>query len=711
MGKYTLGMFMLGLVLSWSAPVLAEGSPPSGKDFYKDLNLVSPAVAVRTSADLNEIDSDAALETFLYSNRKMMGDAPAVSLTYQQAVQKIESLIDVKRNKAYLDLLRKHPLLQTPEQLTNLSVAQLTAGLNAQALASLLVAQQRWPNDAVTQFNIAGLLSNEGFAAQSQAVLGEIRKRGTLPDIGSGITSQAGIDYLDGFNKMRMGQYAEASEKLNEALKAAPDMAETALSLALVEAEMGRPAKKLFLQGYYRRSVKMMQTDQSANYDMMGDEESRPEQEQEDIQEDDLVGNVALPVIHYVDISKGQPGLLPYIPRPESLDDALAYSRWLAAAFQGQQAKIQALDARRQALSDKWRKNIKPGPRMEWHEEILRIYSEANARLPELRPLVAAREESDTRLMDAEGVLWVRFQEKGAVIARRHQKEPPEAACPDMLELVAETHAKLMGDVKQVDVDTRRAYYLWHRYATALGALSSDADFHAYLKSDVELADEVEYQGLLYNMLRATAYSDVTESCRQLEQKARDEAKLEEAKVAPCDQKDKMTTGYTVGPFKLDRSCEGISLGAEVDLEFVKIGAETHFDKDGWVEGHKVGGEIGGGGTKFTGEVTTDKGGGFKEGKVGVEIGVGVTTKNELGYNSKGDMTIYSGTKYGGEVSVGPAKGGISVEEGSGYTVHNGEVTSTFTQTVTRGSAGAGGVGVSRSITTTVPGPAMNRGG
>jgi len=117
-----------------------------------------------------------------------------------------------------------------------------------------------------------------------------------------------------------------------------------------------------------------------------------------------------------------------------------------------------------------------------------------------------------------------------------------------------------------------------------------------------------------------------------------------------------------------------------------------------------VGGSVGG-------EVTTDKQGGFQSGKVTVEQGAVVTTKRELGWDNKGRMTVYEGTRAGAEGSIGPVKGGASYEEGSGYTMENGQVTSTFTKTVTETSAGLGPVGGSTKVevTTAVPGPGVGR--
>lgn len=726
LGGTTVGFFMSiklhpvgGTALAQAAPGLGKGievgaPKPLRPDLYASATAKGNGVTLRTSADLDELEVDKAYASFIKKNQGLLGRAPNRSTSFEGAMRKVEALVDVRRNADYLQRLRADPRLQAADELVGRAVGHMLAQSPEQALAALLVAQQHWPQDPGIMFNLASLLAQQGFAAESQAILDEIERRKKLPYIGYGIKPRSVMDYLHGYNLMSMGAYEKASQKLQSALDQSPGFGEAALSLALVKQKRGGSGKWFFVGGYYRRGSGRVPDAPQASYD--GGAASRGNTT--DLAVMDLGdGAIGLQAKAFLDLSKGQPGVLPPVPRPTEIEDALAYWYEYAAMQPALSARVEALEKRRQQLNEKWRGKVPAGPRLEYYEAILRISSEANARVVELRPMIEDREDAHSELRKADDRLTERFIERMADIARRYAGQPPVKACPETRKLVAETQEKLMPYVHKVELAERRVHTLWHQYATALGGIVYDPDFRAYLQVDAEFGDEVTYQGLLANALESTKYSTHYEDCIELEKRQREEEAKQAAELAPCDEKKKVTRGYKLVFLKFETSCEGMSLSIVNDLiPGLELTGEAKFDRNGWLKEHKISGSVDVGGGKVSGEITTDKSGGFKEGKIGGELDVvpGGTVKGEVSQDSNGSTTFYGSRTFGISGEVGPVKGGASVEEGSGFTVDaNGNTTSTFTKTVTERSAEVGGVGGSsktESMTVTnVPGPTLRQ--
>ncbi len=726
LGGMTVGFFVSlklhpvgGSALAQATPGRGEeadvGAPkPLGPDLYASATAKGNGVAIRTSADLDELEVDKAYASFIKENQALLGRAPNRTTSFDGAMRKVEALVDVKHNAAYLQRLRADPHLQSADELVGRAVGHMLAQSPEQALAALLVAQQHWPQDPGIMFNLASLLAQQGFAAESQAILDEIERRKKLPYIGYGIKPRSVMDYLHGYNLMRMGAYEQASQKLQDALNQSPGFGEAALSLALVKQKRGGSGKWFFVGGYYRRGTGRVPDAPQASYDAgAASHRSKADIEVMDVGD----GAIGLQAKSFLDLSKGQPGILPAVSIPTEIEDALAYWYRFAAMQPALSARFQALVKRRDQLGDKWHRKVPAGPRLEYYEAILRIFSEANARVLELKPMIEDREDAHSELSDAEGRLTTHFIEKMADIARRYSGQPPLKACPETLKVITETQAKLRPYVHKVDLAERRVHTLWHQYATALGGIVDDPDFRAYIRADVELADEVAYEGLLTNALEVTRYSTHYETCIELEKRQREEEAKQEAQLAPCDEKKKVTRGYKLIFLKFETSCEGMTLSIVNDLiPGLELTGEAKFDRNGWLKEHKLSGSVDVGGGKLSGEITTDKGGGFKEGKIGGELdtGGGGTVKGEVSQDSNGSTTFYGARKFGGSVEAGPVKGEASVEEGSGFTVDaNGNTTSTFTKTATEGAAELGGVGGSsktESVTVTnVPGPTLRQ--
>ena len=728
LGGTTVGFFMSiklhpvgGSALAQAAPGKGDeaevGAPkPLGPDLYASAMAKGNGVNIRTSADLDELNVDKAFASFVSENQALLGRAPNRTTSFEGAMRKVEALVDVERNADYLQRLRADPHLQSVEELDGRAVGHMLAQSPEQALAALLVAQQHWPQDPGIMFNLASLLAQQGFAAESQAILDEIERRKKLPYISYGIKPRSVMDYLHGYNLMSMGDYEQASQKLQDALNQSPGFGEAALSLALVNQKRGGSGKWLFVGGYYRRGTGRVPDAPQASYDG-GAASYRDKTDVEVMDVGD--GAIGLQAKAFLDLTKGQPGILPAVPRPAEVEDFMAYWYGYAAMQPALKSRAVALVNRRDQLNEKWRSGVSAGPRLEYYEAILRIFDEANARVVELQPMIADREDARSELSDADDRVGARFSETMADIARRYAGQPPVKACPETRKAIAEAQARLMPYVHKLDLAERRVHRLWHQYATALGGIVDDPNFRSYLQADVQLADEVAYQWLLQHVIEAAKFSAGYETCIELERRQREEEATQQAQLAPCDEKKKVTRGYKLIFLKFERSCEGMSLSIVNDLlPGLELTGEAKFDRNGWLKEHKISGSLEGGGGKLSGEITTDKSGGFKEGKIGGELGAGVgdvvkagdTVKGEVSVDSNGSMTFYGADKVGGSVEAGPVKGEATVEVGEGFTVDaHGHETGRFTKTATERKAEVGGVGGSfkTETVTRLPGPTV----
>lgn len=690
-----------------AAPV-SKSSPPPMPEW------VSPASSIRTSADLDELHVEDAYQSFIANNAELLGTAPARRVSNATAMATVARLIGVDKNAAYLAELAGHPAVQDKASLLNNATSHALLGQPAEALAALWIANERWPNDGDVLFNMASLLATKGFASESQAILDEVRAHGLAPAIGMGIGPTAAIDHVRGYNLMQMGDYREAIAVLTPVVEAEPYLAESSLTLALLMAKLDEDGKPMFLKGYYRRPVKRAaEKSESARAESAETSETTEAADDEVVEIED--GVVGLPAIQFVDISKGRPGRIGSSYMPANNDDAILFADRYADLSLKVTADFEAMDKRRKVLDQAWRSRTPAGPRLEYYEAVLRVWSEANARVPQMRRFI---QDSDKQLQDLDETqdrVTEKFMPDLQDIIRQFQKKPAHAACPSILGLVESSHATIRADAQGVDQALRHQFSLWHQYATALGQMVEDTAFRSYLQAEIRFAREVYYQQLLANSIGAIPFVAYARDCKKLMADAALAPPTEdESALAPCDQKTKETRSYSLGPAKLTTSCEGPSLSLDADLKYLKLNLEAKFDRDGWLQERKIGASAGNDNASVSGEATFDKNNEFKEGKVRGELGGFNKVVGEAGYDNKGAVTVYTGTKEGGEVSVGlpglpGAKAGASNESGSGYTTQNGQVTQTFTRTSTEASASVGGVGMGTKTETTIslPGPSV----
>jgi tetratricopeptide (TPR) repeat protein len=691
---------------------------PVGPDPYDSINWTAPDVVLRTTADLDEIEIKPAFDEFVSMNSGLLGGVQTKPVSFQNAMTTVQDLVNQVTSADHLAALRSYPNYQNREQLLNSAAGVLIQGKPAEALVRLQVAYERWPNDPEVLFNTAALLAQNRLVNESLAILDEMAKRGSLPDMSFGIEPQAAMDYLRGYNLMLSGSFSEADTLINKVVTNEPDFAEALLTAALLAHQLGKKPTTFFINGYFRRNggqMKYPDKETAAESDSPSQESpaesgnTEPGVQEENFGDDDFV---VLSAVHFMDVSRGKPGKLPSIYQPTTIEESLKFQKWFKAQTLASLAETQALDEARNRLDKRWRNKIPPGPQLEYYEEILRIFSEANARMPEIQSLLRARNRAIEDSTEAGGRFNDWFLEKWLIIVTPPKKSDAQK-CSEVKVLVLETHDSLRVHVQAVDLATRRLHRLWHRYATALGTMVSDQDFRNYLAFDINFANQVEYGFLVGNMWESTQYAEYAKGCVSDDSKREWEKNLENSELAPCDDGATAGLGFTYGPVTVSSSCEGFTLGLEFDVGPVEVSSETEVSSTGEVTKQKTGGKINLGPVSVSGQSSRDKKG-KEESTVGVEGGIpGLKGKAEVTMDNQGSTSVYAGGKAGDEFESAGIKVGASQESGVVVTVQDGSVSDVALKSTTSVTATAGGAGVNHSETRTVsfmPTPSVNRG-
>jgi tetratricopeptide (TPR) repeat protein len=689
---------------------------PIEPDLYDSIDWTAPDVVLRTTADLDEIEIKPAFDEFVSMNSGLLGGVQTQPVSFQNAMSTVQDLVNQVSSADHLAALRSHPNYQNRAQLLNSAAGVLIQGQPAEALVRLQVAYERWPDDPEVLFNIAALLAQARLGNESRAILDEMTRKSILPDMSFGIQPQAAMDYLRGYNLMQSGSFSEAEALISKVVTSEPDFAEALLTAALLAHQLGKKPTTFFINGYFRRNggqMKLQNQETAAESDSPSQESqaesgnTEPGSEVENFGDDD---SVVLSAVHFIDVWRGKPGKLPSIYQPTTIEESLKFQEWFRAQTLASLAETQALDEARNRLNKRWRNKIPPGPQLEYYEEILRIFSVANARMPEIQRLLRARNRAIEDSTDAGNRFNDWFLEKWLIIVTPPKKSDAQK-CSEVKALVLETHDSLRVHVQAVDLATRRLHQLWHRYATALGTMVSDPDFRNYLAFDINFANQVEYGFLVGNMFESTQYAEY--GCASEKSKREWEKNLENSELASCDDGATAGLGFTYGPVTVSSSCEGFTLGLEFDVGPVEVSSETEVSSTGEVTKQKTGGKIDLGPVSVSGQSSRDKKG-KEEKTVGVEGGIpGLTGKAEVTMDNQGSTSVYAGGTAGGELEGAGIKVGASQESGVVVTVQDGSVSDVALKSTTSVTATAGGVGVDHSETRTmsfIPTPAVNRG-
>lgn len=273
-----------------------------------------PVEDLRSMFDYQPIaDVSEQLSDFLAANRALPGSVRPASLSAAVARQNLRALFQGELNLAFLKAVQAAPQLKSVESANGAALAYFATGHGAKALACLLVASDRAPQDPSALLNLAAAALAFRQANEAVALIAEAEKFGPLP-AGTWVVSGAlRADYLKGYACMLRGEYKQARPLLVRVVEAAPALKEGSLTLALVDAQLGENPRKPYLQGVWRGRVRLVVKDAK---------EPTTEEEIDKLPDPFQEGDRIAPAMaDLYDVTSGRAGHLRVLRLPSSPDD------------------------------------------------------------------------------------------------------------------------------------------------------------------------------------------------------------------------------------------------------------------------------------------------------------------------------------------------------------------------------------------------------
>jgi len=640
----------------------SPAAPPPGSDPEAVFNQPSPEERIRTTFDLETINVEQSLRTFLAANSALVGDIKPNKMTVAAAITAAKAVVAASPHQAALAAARAHAEFQTLAALRNLAAIAVVNQRPVFALGVLLLAEEKFPADPKVRFNLASLLADRGMINEAEALLDDLFIRRTLPEHPFGITATQGADYLRAYLWMREGKIKEAAALLKPIVAANPAFAEADLTYALVEWKLGEDARPPYLMGVWRRP-KPSRTAAGEAKDAgehgppaKGDETG--DGETPDVQE------VGVDADLFVDISKGKPGVLPAVPQPLEIMDRVHFLDWARAGQTALKQEFIALAQKRQAAYERSIRKKLPETVRNRLSALDGIIDVENARMPELRVLKRALQKLETEQTETYSRLSEEFGNTRLEIISATGKSE-EQKCQEITSLVEKSDASLRARVQGTDYAIRRLHKYWHQYATALGSLTSDPDFREYLALRIQMEDRTAFTHLLANMDMSCAFAIYGVECAKPRPKPKPGLDaLGDPELAHCSEADKQHSvgaeisteignpahvepvDLTIG---VEANCEGVSLevGAEV-VKMLGVSAELEIKRDGTMTvfaGLK--GELGSESIKAGGYITMDKDS-FQD------AGARIVEKNTKSFGIEGVKGTYSTVRAENSISMFP---------------------------------------------------------
>lgn len=291
------------------APVVAVAGGASRASFSP------PAEEIRSIFDYRPIaDVSEQLHDFLEANRTLPGSVLPVPLSAVVARQNLRALFKGEGNLAFLKAAQESPQLKSADSANGAALAYFATGHGAKALACLLVACDRAPQDPSALLNLAAAALAFRQANEAVALIAEAEKFGPLPAGAWVVSGAVRADYLKGYAFMLRGEYKQAHPLLVRVVEAAPALKEASLTLALVDAQLGENPRKPYLQGVWRARIRLVVKDSA--------KEPTTEEEVDRLPDPFKEGDHIAPAMaDLYDVTSGRAGHLRVLRLPNSPDD------------------------------------------------------------------------------------------------------------------------------------------------------------------------------------------------------------------------------------------------------------------------------------------------------------------------------------------------------------------------------------------------------
>lgn len=280
----------------------------------------APAEKIFSIYDYRGIDNvSESLREFIELNAELPGSVAPAALTTDAARRNLRSLLDGDSNRAFLKALTDAPKLQTVDALNAAAMAFFAKSRSAEALACLVLAAGKAPQNPSALLNLASaaLVFRQG--NEALALIAAAGQAGELPAGAWGLSGARLADYLLGYALMLRGEYRAARPLLVRVVQAEPNLKEAALTLALVESKLGENPRKSYLQGMWRHRGKLLVHDVE-----------KPKDEEEARREPDPFTEgewISPSMADLVDVSQATPGRLPAIKRPQNPRELMEMTR------------------------------------------------------------------------------------------------------------------------------------------------------------------------------------------------------------------------------------------------------------------------------------------------------------------------------------------------------------------------------------------------
>lgn len=565
-------------------------APAPGPELEWVFNQPSPEARVRTVFDLERMDMEGGFREFRAANAGLIGGVAPAKMSVAAALDAMRGLLGAPETQKALATIRSRPGLQTATALENFTAAAFATGHPLFAICGLWLIEERWPGNPDVRFNLASLLAQHGSVNEAEALLNDLVARQKLPMHPFGITAQQGADYLQAYIRTRQERTGEAARLLKPIVAANPSFGEAALLFALI-AESEEEARKAYAMGIWRRQPPARP---GATEDTGGKAGAQGTEDNKQPPKRSRLRRTGLDPALLVDLSKGKPGELPAIPQPVSLEDRIEFSKWVVGAMQAVNEESQVLLEARNAPMERCREKSLPESVRQRLFELERIIEPETSRLPELLALHKALNQAIDDKTNAMGLISDKLSPRVKEIAARMDLDGDQK-CALLAPLVEAAAGTMRAHVQAVDFATRRLHRRWHQYATALGALTADPDFRAYLDAHIKATNQVTYGMLLANMSQSCTF-DTYGACEPKKPGQKNElGKTEGGGLAKCSEEDaKNSAGVEVSgdlgsPVKpidvsvgIEVTCDGFSLEVGTELfKSVGLSAEAEFKIDG----------------------------------------------------------------------------------------------------------------------------------
>lgn len=315
-----LGLLTTAVPLSAQIAVTAAGSSGDGNPFSP------PAAQIYSYFDHTGVSATSeSLREFLTLNQSLPGSVTPAALSSAVALRNLRGMLAGERNQAFMQAASAARELGSATALGAAAMVYIARGRSAEALALLVVADEKAPADPSSRLNLAAAALAFRKANEALPLLDDVEKSGAVPMGAMGIPGDIVIAYLRGYAFMLRGEYQAAKPLLVRVVEAEPNLKEAALTLALVQARLRENPRKSYLLGVWRQRGKLLVLDRKTpGTEAEATREPDPFTEGEDIfpSMDDLL-----------DVSKGQPGVLMEVTRPATALELMAVSETYVEAM------------------------------------------------------------------------------------------------------------------------------------------------------------------------------------------------------------------------------------------------------------------------------------------------------------------------------------------------------------------------------------------